>query len=204
MICARRRLAELFRRANPVRRAKGRARAGCEPLGPLVSVRRPAVILYGVPRLSANIDVTLPSNRTPRIGSPRTWRPPGSACAWRSGLRSPARVMPFIHTSTGMPWMSCWPVRLEDEFLRGRGRPMCTARAAGHRSGRPHHREGAGRPPEGHRRRRARSGSCMAAWSTPIASDRRCGCSKKRWPKATRFRRSSASARPSDRTERRP
>lgn len=83
-----------------------------------------AVILYGVPRLSADVDVTL------ALGSQATESFTNEMQAAGFVLTVPdrdfvrrTRVLPFIHTATGMPVdVVLAGSGLEDEFLR-RARP---------------------------------------------------------------------------------
>ena len=83
-----------------------------------------AVILYGVPRLSADVDVTLALEPD----APDRFVVDMTAAGFSLRIDDPdfvrrTRVMPFIHTSTGMPVdVVLAGSGLEDEFL-ARARP---------------------------------------------------------------------------------
>jgi hypothetical protein len=78
-----------------------------------------AVILYGVPRLSADVDVTLALEPD----APERFAADMAAAGFSLRVDDPdfvrrTRVMPFVHTSTGMPLdVVLAGSGLEDEFL---------------------------------------------------------------------------------------
>jgi hypothetical protein len=84
-----------------------------------------AVIAYGVPRLSADVDVTLGLSPD----DPEQFAREMEAAGFTLRVRDPAfarrtRVMPFVHDDTGMPLdIVLAGSGLEDEFL-GRARPI--------------------------------------------------------------------------------
>jgi hypothetical protein len=79
-----------------------------------------AAIVYGVARLTADVDVTV---RAPDGVSATTWLPAVEACGFSRRFTDPAfaeqsRVLPLVHTTTGLPVdiVLAGP-GLEDEFL---------------------------------------------------------------------------------------
>ena len=84
-----------------------------------------AVIAYGVPRLSADVDITL--RLTP--DTPERFALEMREAGFQIRVEDPefvrrTRVMPFVHVSTGMPLdVALAGSGLEDEFL-ARARPL--------------------------------------------------------------------------------
>jgi hypothetical protein len=103
-----------------------RALAGVlEHWGPWYLFGAQAVIAYGHPRLSADVDVTL--KLTPDV--PDRFAREMNAAGFQLRVQDPefvrtTRVMPFVHLSTGMPLdVVLAGSGLEDEFLL-RARPL--------------------------------------------------------------------------------
>lgn len=114
-----------------------------------------AVIAYGVPRLSADVDITL--QLVPDAPDRFVVDMDAAGFALRAddpGFVQRTRVLPFVHRATAMPLdVVLAGSGLEDEFL-DRAQSVDVGGITVHdRTGRPGHRQGAGRTAEGHRGR---------------------------------------------------